>query len=329
MIDGAKESDPGTHEELLVAPGQEGRLDQFVSHGLNLSRTRVQALIGDGCISVDGRIPKKSEKVEEGSRITVHLPPPESVEIQAEDLPIDIVYQDESLLVVNKASGMVVHPAPGHRSGTLVNALMHHVRDLSGVGGRLRPGIVHRLDRDTSGLMVVAKTDAAHRSLSDALRLRKVKRLYCAAAWGHLDDSPITIDAPIGRDPRDRKRMAVVEGGRSAVTRAVVRERWNRADLLDVALRTGRTHQIRVHLAHVGHPVVGDPAYGVGWERGMGGPARRWAQELARRTPRQFLHAKELVFLHPDSGEKVRFQAPLPEDLAAAAAWATAPREKA
>lgn len=329
MTEEGREAQDAVHEELVVAAGEDGRLDSFVSGQLDLSRTRVQALIVDGRIQVDGRTPKKSERVEEGGRITVYLPPPEAVEIEAEDLPLDIVYQDDVLLVVNKAAGMVVHPAPGHRSGTLVNALMYHVRDLSGIGGRLRPGIVHRLDRDTSGLMVVAKTDAAHRTLSSALHRRHVKRLYCAAVWGHLNESSLTIDEPIGRDPKDRKRMAVVEGGRAAVTRVKVRERWNRADLLDVALQTGRTHQIRVHLAHVGHPVVGDPIYGVGWVRGMGGPARRWAQELARRTPRQFLHAAELMFEHPETGERVRFRAALPDDLAAAAAWATPSMDEA
>ena len=323
MTGGAEEPDTDVREELLVAAGQEGRLDTFVSGRLGLSRTRAQSLIAEGRVQVDGRAPKKSERVEEGGRVTVLVPPPETVEIEAEDLPLDIVHQDEALLVVNKAPGMVVHPAPGHRSGTLVNALMHHVKDLSGVGGRLRPGIVHRLDMDTSGLLVVAKTDAAHRALSDALRERRVRRLYHAATWGHLEHAQLTVDAPIGRDPRDRTRMAVVEDGRRAVTRATVRERWNRADFLHVALETGRTHQIRVHLAHVGHPVVGDRVYGVGWERGMGGPSRRWAQDLARRTPRQFLHAAELMFVHPATGERVEFSAPLPEDLAAVAVWAS------
>jgi len=329
LIDEEGEAPEGTHRALIVAEGEEGRLDSFLSGRLELSRTRVQSLIAGGRVQLDGRAPKKSERVEEGSRIEVHVPPPVAVEIEAEDLPLDIAYQDEALLVVNKAAGMVVHPAPGHRTGTLVNALMYHVKDLSGIGGRLRPGIVHRLDRDTSGLMVVAKTDAAHRVLSDALRERRVKRLYRAAAWGHLEESSLTVDAPIGRDPRDRKRMAVLESGRPAITRARVREQWNRADLLDVALQTGRTHQIRVHLAHVGHPVVGDLTYGVGWERGLGGPARRWAQELGRRTPRQFLHAAELMFEHPETGERVEFKAPLPDDLAAVAAWATQATDKA
>jgi 23S rRNA pseudouridine1911/1915/1917 synthase len=307
---------------LVVEPGEEGRLDRFVSDRLELSRTRVQALLADGRVEVEGRPARKSEAVQPGMRIEVRVPPAAPVDIPAEDLPLDVVYEDGQLLVVNKAAGMVVHPAPGHRTGTLVNALLWHISDLSGVGGRLRPGIVHRLDRDTSGLLVVAKTDAAHLALADALRKRKVKRFYLAAAWGHLAESPHTIDAPIARDRKDRKRMAVSPTGRVAITRARVRERWERADLLDLALRTGRTHQIRVHLAHIGHPVVGDEVYGLGWERGMGGPARPWAMELSRRTPRLFLHATELAFVHPLTGQAMRFEAPLPEDLALVAAWA-------
>ena len=273
-------------------------------------------------VLLDGKPAKKSEAVSAGSVVEVQVPPSEAVEIEAEDIPLDIVYEDNALLVVDKAAGMVVHPAPGHRSGTLVNALMHHIRDLSGVGGRLRPGIVHRLDRHTSGLLVVAKNDEAHHKLSEALRSRGMKRLYHAVVWGHLSDDEVTIDAPIGRDRKNRKRMAVVDNGRSALSRAVVKERWQRADFLHVALKTGRTHQIRVHLMHIGHPVVGDPVYGVGWERGMGGPTRAWAQEFVRRVPRQFLHAAELVFDHPISGDRMRFEAPLPDDLADAAAWA-------
>jgi 23S rRNA pseudouridine1911/1915/1917 synthase len=316
-------------EVLTVGEGAEGRLDRFVADALDLSRTRVQALLSEGRIMVDGEAAKKSDAAVPGSRIEVVVPAAEPVDIVAEDLPIELVYEDEDLAVVNKAAGMVVHPAPGHRTGTLVNALLWHMPDIAGVGGRLRPGIVHRLDRDTSGLLVVAKSDRAHHGLSDALRRRRVKRLYVTAAWGHLDESPLTIDAPIARDPKERKRMAVVEGGRHALTRVRVREVWERADLLDVALKTGRTHQIRVHLAHIGHPVVGDDVYGQGWERGMGGPARAWAQELARRTPRQFLHAAELVFDHPVSGERMRFSSPLPADLAAVAAWARGGAEAA
>jgi 23S rRNA pseudouridine1911/1915/1917 synthase len=315
----------GRVERLVVGTGEADRLDRFLAERLTLSRTRIQALIAEGRVRVDDRAARKSERVEEGSRVVVEVPPAAPVEIPPEDLPLSRVYEDDDLLVVDKAAGMVVHPAPGHRTGTLVNVLLFHVRDLSGVGGRLRPGIVHRLDRDTSGLLVVAKSDRAHAGLAEALRARRVKRLYRAACWGHLADSPATVDAPVGRDRRDRKRMAVVEGGRRAVTHVRVRERWLRADLLDVTLQTGRTHQIRVHMAHIGHPVVGDPTYGIGWERGLGGPDRAWVRELARRTPRQFLHAAELVFDHPVSGARMRFRAPLPSDLEAAAAWARGP----
>ena len=312
----------GERHALTVEPGEEARLDRFVSERLELSRTRVQKLLMGGHITVDGRAGKKSELVEAGGVIEVLVPPAASVDIVAEDLPLDVVYEDDALLVVNKAAGMVVHPAPGHHSGTLVNALLWHIPDIAGVGGRARPGIVHRLDRETSGLLVVAKTDQAHQALSDALRARAVKRFYLAAAWGHLAESPLTIDAPIGRDPRDRKRMAIVEDGRQATTRVEVYERWLRADLLRVALRTGRTHQIRVHLEHIGHPVIGDATYGVGWERGLGGPTRRWVDELSRRIKRQFLHAAELVFDHPVTSETLHFEAPLPHDLRMIADWA-------
>jgi 23S rRNA pseudouridine1911/1915/1917 synthase len=309
------------HEIVEVRPGEEGRLDRFVSERLGLSRARVQRLLAEGRVRVAGKAAKKSEHVAPGASVSVEIPPAEPVEMQAEDLPLDVVYEDESLVVVNKAAGVVVHPAPGHRTGTLVNALLFHVRDLSGVGGRLRPGIVHRLDRDTSGLLVVAKDDRAHLALTDALRHRRIRRIYRAACWGHLPEATMTVDAPIGRDPHDRQRMAVVPSGRRALTRLRVRERWIRADYLDVALQTGRTHQIRVHLAHLGHPVVGDTVYGAGWERGMGGPDLSWARELARRTSRQFLHAAELAFDHPLTGERMRFEVPLPVDLAAVAAW--------
>lgn len=311
-----------TVHELVVGAEGADRLDVFVSDRLELSRTRVQKLVSAGKVTVDGRDAKKSEELSPDSVVRVVVPPAEKVEITAEELPLEIIYQDEYLLVVNKAAGMVVHPAPGHRSGTMVNALLWHVPTLSGVGGRARPGIVHRLDRDTSGLLVVAKTDVAHRRLADALRARRIKRLYQAACWGHLAEPTLIIDAPLDRDPNDRKRMAVVEDGRSAHTRLKVRERWLRVDLLDVALKTGRTHQIRVHLAHIGHPVVGDETYGVGWARGLGGPTRRWVDELARRIGRQFLHATKLAFEHPASGERMEFETPLPPDLAAVADWA-------
>ncbi len=287
-----------------------------------LSRTQVARLAAEGDLTVDGRSARKSERVEAGQVIEVVVPPPQPVEAEPEDIPLDIVYEDEHLLVLDKPPGMVVHPAPGHASGTLVNALLFHVKDLSGVGGALRPGIVHRLDKDTSGLMLVAKGDSTHRSLSEALKRREVRRRYLAAAWGHLSADPVTVDAPIGRDPNHRQRMGVVEGGRDARTHFRVRERWQGAELVEAALETGRTHQIRVHLAHLGHPVVGDELYGAGWGKGIGGVHRAWAGELARRTPRQFLHARQLEFVHPETGEELRFERGLPEDLAEVAAWA-------
>jgi 23S rRNA pseudouridine1911/1915/1917 synthase len=303
------------------------RLDRYLARHLNLSRTRIAALILEGRIRVDGRGAKKSEMVKSGALVEVQVPPPEPLEAAPEDIPLEIAFEDEHLLVVNKPAGLVVHPAPGHPSGTLVNALLHHVQNLSGIGGRLRPGIVHRLDRDTSGLLVVAKGDDAHQALSNALRKREVRRIYMALAWGTLPETPLTVDQPLGRDPRDRKRMAVVEGGRRAVTRFRVRETWEAAQLLDVSLETGRTHQIRVHLAHIGHPVVGDDLYGRGWWRGMSGPARPWAKELERKIERQFLHASDLVFFHPVHGNELKFHAPPPADLRAIMDWGRGPNE--
>ncbi len=314
----------GSSPRVLIvdAEGAGSRLDVWLSDSLELSRTRVAFLTQDGRIRLNGTIPRKSEIVSEGDSIEVELPVPRPATAEPEPLPLEIVYEDDHLLIVDKPPGMVVHPAPGHPSGTMVNALLFHAKGLSSLGGALRPGIVHRLDQDTSGLLVVAKDDSTHRALSESLTQRTVRRLYVAAAWGHLPKSHIRVDEPIGRDPRDRKKMGVVEGGRRAVTRARVQERWPAAELLDVALETGRTHQIRVHLAHLGHPVVGDDTYGAGWERGMGGPDRGWAKELARRTPRQFLHATKLGFAHPMSGKAMKFRSPLPPDLEAVAFWA-------
>ena len=308
--------------EFLTVDREGDRLDAYVAGQLDLSRTRVQTLVEDGRVLVNGQPARKSERLEVGQEIEVRVPVPEPLTIDPEDIPLDILFEDTSLLVLNKPSGMVVHPGPGHSTGTLVNALLAHATDLSGIGGKLRPGIVHRLDKDTSGLMVVAKTDGAHHALSEALQRREIKRLYQTASWGHLSESPLEVEAPVGRDPTKRRRMAVVESGRYAVTRFRVVERWPGAERLEVALGTGRTHQIRVHLAHIGHPVVGDAAYGVGWERGMGGKVHRWSQELNKRVSRQFLHAWRLSFQHPVGKETLRFEAPLPEDLSSCAEWA-------
>ncbi|HSJ16363.1 MAG TPA: RluA family pseudouridine synthase [Longimicrobiales bacterium] len=307
-----------------VATEQDGaRLDVALPQLVpELSRSRAAALLAEGHVRLNGALPRKSARVATGDLIEVTLPAPAPSPLGPEAIPLVIVFQDADLLVVDKPAGLVVHPAPGHAGGTLVNALLHHVSDLSGLGGVLRPGIVHRLDRDTSGLLLVAKNDAAHRALSTALKRREIRRAYLAAAWGHLSAERLKVDAPIARAANDRKRMAVVEGGRSAVTRLERLERWRAADLLRVDLETGRTHQIRVHLAHIGHPVVGDPVYGGGAARRISGASRGWAQQLAKRVPRQFLHAAELRFRHPRTGEEMGFSSPLPAPLAAAAAWA-------
>lgn len=307
--------------ELTVEEGGE-RLDSYLARRLDLSRSRLEQLIAAGGITVDGEVPKKRYRPKPGDRIVVRVPPPEPTSAAPEEIPLHIVFEDPDLLVIDKPAGLVVHPAPGHRSGTLVNALLHHVDDLSGIGGVLRPGIVHRLDRDTSGLMIVAKNDTAHERLSTALKKRQIRRLYLAACWGHLPSDAVTVDQPIGRHPTERKRMGVVPGGRRAVTHFRRLERWKAADLVTAELETGRTHQIRVHLQHIGHPVVGDELYGQGREKGISGPMRGWASSLARRTRRQFLHATLLDFEHPRTGEPLHFEAPLPPDLAEVAEWA-------
>lgn len=314
-------SSGGDWQELRVEESTGDRLDSYLAERLPLSRSRIVQLIEGGHVRVNGVAPKKRDVPVTGDLIAVRIPDPEPSPIGAEDIPLSIVYQDSDLLVIDKPAGMVVHPAPGHRAGTLVNALLHAVDDLSGIGGVLRPGIVHRLDRDTSGLLMVAKNDTAHRALAEELRHRRIRRRYLVAAWGHLADDEVSVDAPIARHPHDRLRMAVVEGGRRAVTHFRRRERWPAAELLEAELETGRTHQIRVHLKHLGHPVVADSVYGAGRERGFSNAARGWAMELARRTPRQFLHAAELRFQHPRTGEEMRFEAPLPDDLQRVLDW--------
>ncbi len=309
---------------LLVEEDAGARLDTWLAARLpELSRSRIAALLEAGRVTVNGQAARKSRRTEIGDVVEVTVPPPEPATVAAEALPLAIVYQDADVVVLDKPAGLVVHPAPGHRSGTLVNALLHHIDDLSGIGGVLRPGIVHRLDRDTSGLMLVAKNDQAHRALADALKRREIRRIYFAAAWGHLAQDALVVDAPIARSPTHRQRMAVVGGGRRAVTRFRRVERWVAADLVRAELETGRTHQIRVHLAHIGHPVVGDPVYGAAGARRMSGSsAAPWARRFEAMVPRQFLHAAELAFTHPRTGELLRFRSPFPPDLAPAAAWA-------
>jgi 23S rRNA pseudouridine1911/1915/1917 synthase len=319
--------DPESGSRRIVVEAAAGRLDAWLAgHLADLSRNRVAQLLAEGRILVNGSVARKSYRPAPGDVVEVDVPPAVPSAVEAESIPLDIIYEDADLLVVDKPAGLVVHPAPGHRSGTLVNALLHHIGDLSGIGGVLRPGIVHRLDKDTSGLMIVAKNDRAHRALSAALRTREIRRVYTLAVWGHLSADLITVDAPIGRARTDRKRMAVVAvgTGRPAVTRLRRVALWPAADLVTAELETGRTHQIRVHVAHIGHPVVGDATYGGRALRGISGPARQWARELDRRVGRQFLHAAELHFAHPRTRASLSFRSPLPQDLAAAADWAAA-----
>jgi 23S rRNA pseudouridine1911/1915/1917 synthase len=313
----------GRTARLEVPPEAAGeRLDTFIAAALSdLSRSRAVQLITDGQVRLNGQAARKSERVEAGDVVEVQIPPPAPSSVEPEPIPLELVHEDEDLVVLIKPAGLVVHPAPGHRSGTLVNALLHHIEDLSGIGGVKRPGIVHRLDKDTSGLMIVAKHDRAHRSLASALKRREIQRVYLAACWGHLQTDRLTVDAPVGRSSRDRKRMAVREGGRPAVTHFERIARWPAADLVRAHLETGRTHQIRVHLAHLGHPVVGDPVYGTAGARGISGRDRAWAGELERRVTRQFLHAERLEFVHPRTRKPMRFEAPPPSDLAAVLEW--------
>lgn len=300
------------------------RLDRYLAERLDLTRSQAARLIERGCVRVDGVVARKAEVPRAGTRVEVMFPEPRPAEVVAQAIPLRLVYEDDDVAVVDKPAGLVVHPAPGHPSGTLVNALLYHVKGLSRVAGELRPGIVHRLDRDTSGLLLVAKNDRAHAALSAALARREIRRTYVVACWGHVREKAFTVDAPIGRHPVDRKRTAVIATGRRAVTHFELVERWKAADFLRARLETGRTHQIRVHLSHAGHPVVGDPVYGRGREKSFSGPSGRWAREFAARVPRHFLHAAALEFVHPGRGESLRFESPLPEDLASAAAWARA-----
>lgn len=318
----AETSSPPETVSIHVAADSDDRLDAIVAGRTALSRSQAAELIGDGRILVNGGAVRKSYRPRAGDDIVVQLPAPPSTDLAAEDIPIPVIYEDEHLVVVDKPHGMVVHPAPGHWTGTLVNALLGRYGTLSSVGLPLRPGVVHRLDRDTSGLMIVARRDDAHRVLARALSRREVGRGYLTAAWGRVEPEEQTIDRPIARHPKDRMRMAVVDDGRRAVTHVQHLERWPAADLLAIRLETGRTHQIRVHLAALGHPVVCDPVYGAGWERGMMGAGGQWALRLARMCDRLFLHAAHLSFVHPVSGERLSFTSPLPEPLAGAVAWA-------
>ena len=302
---------PVTPTDLLVPPEQVGqRLDRFLTSFLaGHSRSQLQKLITDGLVTVEGRTAKANLTLRDGDRVRVELPEPVASEVEGEELPLEILFQDDDLAVVNKPAGMVVHPAAGHASGTMVNALLHHLSGLSGIGGELRPGIVHRLDRGTSGVMVVAKHDSAHQELSRQFHDREVEKEYIALVWGVVQAGR-RIDAAIGRDPSDRQKMSSkAKYAREAVTRITRAMHLPGLTLCQVAIHTGRTHQIRVHLSAIGHPVVGDSVYG-GVHRRVAGDIR-----AVQRLDRPFLHAARLAFTHPRDGRRMEFTVPLPDDL--------------
>ncbi len=301
------------------------RLDVFLASRLpDISRSQIQRIVTAGNALVNGVTAKPSLKLFAGDAILLDVPPAHPTEVLPEDIPLDVVFEDGDLLVINKAKGMVVHPAPGAASGTLVNALLYHCHDLSGIGGEQRPGIVHRLDKDTTGLMMVAKNDLTHRDLQTQIQKKTAERRYLAYIWGRPQFNEAVVDAPIGRHPTDRKRMAVVEPGsvnpgRNAQTHLFVREPNGVISLVECVLQTGRTHQIRVHCAYIGNPVVADPVYG--GERKV---SPEWARDARLRTRinehiagmrGQALHSHSLSFTHPRTGERLAFALPLPPEM--------------
>lgn len=287
------------------------RLDAYLASAFSLSRSAAERLLAEGNVSVQGGTAAKNYRLRGGEQITLTLPDPAPAEAQPEQIPLDIVYEDADIVVVNKRAGMVVHPAAGNESGTLVNALLYHCKgSLSGIGGVERPGIVHRIDKDTSGLLVVAKNDHAHLGLAEQLKTHTVSRVYYAIANGNLREDRGTVHASIARHPTDRKRMAITKRageGRDAVTHYEVLERFGSFCFVQCRLETGRTHQIRVHLASLGHPLLGDPVYG--------GDGTRFEANHRRYIHGQCLHAGELSLIHPTTGEEMHFKAPLPSDF--------------
>ena len=290
-------------EELIITEEQAGqRADVILAQMLDITRSNMQKLMDDGRAIKGTKVLKSNYKLKAGDKIIVSLPEPEPLDVQPENIPLDILYEDEDVVVVNKARGMVVHPAAGNYSGTLVNALLYHCKNLSGINGVIRPGIVHRLDKDTSGIMICAKNDQAHVSLSQQIQSKTAKRSYLCVVRGNIKTDSGTIETLISRDKNDRKKMAVVkEDGRNAITDYEVVERFGKYTIVKCNLRTGRTHQIRVHMEYLGYPIVGDPKYS------------------PMKTPfsinGQALHSLTLDFIHPRTGEAMHFEAPLPEDM--------------
>lgn len=304
---------------LVVPPKQsKERIDVYLTHQIqNATRSKVRSAIDAGSVLVNGKKIKASHPVAPGEILEITLPHPPRTDAQAENIPLDIVYEDDQLLIVNKQAGMVTHPAFSNYTGTLVNALLHHCNALSKVNSETRPGIVHRLDKDTTGLMVVAKNDVAHHFLAKQFSRRTIEREYWAIVWGTFDRRKGTIDAALGRSKRDRKKVAVVAEGKTAVTDYEVLKDFEYLSLIRLKLRTGRTHQIRVHLAHIGHPVFGDPTYG-GRSHLWGGREGKKAQQalnLLKLITRQALHAKTIGFLHPSTKQQVKFDSELPPDM--------------
>lgn len=286
--------------ETVCETDGETRIDVFAAGAAGVTRSRAAALVSEGLVSVNGKTVSKSCKVKKGDTVLITVSDPKEYDIVPENIPLDIVYEDEDLLVVNKPKGMVVHPAAGNYSGTLVNALMFHCgSSLSGINGVMRPGIVHRIDKNTSGLLMVAKNDLAHTGLAAQIKAHSFMREYEAVVYGNIKDDEGTVNAPIGRHPIKRKQMAVVNGGREAVTHYKVIERFDGFTHIGVRLETGRTHQIRVHMAYIGHPVAGDEVYG----------PKKVITELGG----QCLHAKKIGFIHPRTGEYMEFDSPLPD----------------
>ena len=289
-------------KNIIVDNSDEGkRLDVFLSlKDENISRSAIQRLLEENKIQVNQKKVKASYKVQEGDKISIEEVVPKTIDLKAQDIPLEIIYEDKDIIVINKPKGLVVHPANGNPDGTIVNAIMSICKDsLSGIGGEIRPGIVHRLDKDTSGILVVAKNDQAHINLSEQIKNRKVKKVYIALVRGRVKENEATIDMPIGRSKKDRKKMAVDKNGKNAITHIKVLKRYDDCTLLEVRIETGRTHQIRVHLSEIGYPVIGDAVYSNGKNRfGIVG---------------QCLHAKSLDFMHPITGEKMHLEAELPE----------------
>ena len=287
--------------EKLVADIENMRLDMYIAQKNDkLSRSMIQKLIEDGEILVNGQTKKISYKVHTGDEIEINIPEPKETNIKPQNIPVEVIYEDNDIIVVNKPKGMVVHPANGNPDGTLVNAILALCKDnLSGIGGEIRPGIVHRLDKDTSGLLIIAKNDLAHKNISEQIKNRQVKKIYIALVKGNVAEDEATIDMPIGRSAKDRKKMAVRKDGKTAITHFKVLKRYNKYTLLEIKIDTGRTHQIRVHMAEIGHPVVGDMVYSSGKnEFGIEG---------------QMLHAKSLDFRHPVTGKEMHLEADVPQ----------------